>query len=155
MILGLSHEVTGYVHLAEDGVLRSYDGGENVIDYVRLNNAQIQHYVAKFASTFNVSQMDELYSAFNGVNGHDVVNENQLTNPPAWLRHRPQSSEMGNQSRSRNADTKAALQDRDTFCAGYICFSAGICNAFGCTICILLGGPNWKTGLGYPGICWF
>ena len=65
----------GVFHLGADGVVRSYHPNGTVLDYAKLSPAQI-------AARLKIWGKDEnLTEAFEGVNGHDVVDEEQLLNP--------------------------------------------------------------------------
>ena len=63
----------GIVSLGADGVLRSICPNLTVLSYEKLNNNQIQKLVDSYGRDDNLSK------AFEGVDGHDVVDQEQLT----------------------------------------------------------------------------
>jgi hypothetical protein len=72
----------GFVHLAGDGVARSYAANNTVIDYAALSNSQIQQVISQLPA----SHQKHLEQVFEGVDGYDVTDKSQLLEPPPWLR---------------------------------------------------------------------
>ena len=69
----------GVVALGADGVVRSFGPNLTVISYAKLHDHQIQKLVK------NLGQNDELDKLLKGVNGHDVVDYEQLVHPGKHL----------------------------------------------------------------------
>ena len=69
----------GVFHLGKDGVMRSYHGNGTCAGYVKLDASQIQRFLDHNGRT------DELTKIFEGVNGHDVTDQEQLMKPANWL----------------------------------------------------------------------
>ena len=65
----------GYLHVADDGVARSYDRNDVVINFVRLTNEQLMQLSPQLPAPFQ-KDLDHLHEVFDGVNGLDVVDEN-------------------------------------------------------------------------------
>ncbi|KAL2855306.1 hypothetical protein BJY01DRAFT_204419 [Aspergillus pseudoustus] len=84
LALTLPHDLSGegFVHLGDDGVLRSYNGAGLVLGYHALDPDQI----AQYNSGFPISAQEHLREVFKGVNGRAVTDPAQLTNPVAELR---------------------------------------------------------------------
>lgn len=70
----IKHEY-GMKHLGTDGVLRSFAPNGTVLDYVKLNSTQVQQMIDRY------SRDDYLTEAFDGVDGHNVIDQEQLMNP--------------------------------------------------------------------------
>ncbi|OAP64480.1 hypothetical protein AYL99_00452 [Fonsecaea erecta] len=71
----------GFIHLGDDGVLRSFDGDLKVVAYQPLTPDQITAYIDRT----NEERRPHLREVFEGVDGRDVVDEEQLTNPAPGL----------------------------------------------------------------------
>jgi methylmalonyl-CoA mutase N-terminal domain/subunit len=74
----------GFVHVADDGVARSYAANNTVIDYAALSNSQIQQMISQLPASYQ-EHLEHLRQVFEGVNGYDVANKSQLLTPPPWL----------------------------------------------------------------------
>ncbi|THC91262.1 hypothetical protein EYZ11_009281 [Aspergillus tanneri] len=103
----------GYFHIANDGVARSYDGNDIVIDYVPLSNDQLMQLLSNLPEPWQ-KELDHLHSIFDGVDGLQVVDENQLLNPPAWLRRIVDREAP--RSRNPKRDVESLLEARDWYC---------------------------------------
>ncbi|KAL8820920.1 MAG: hypothetical protein Q9191_007416 [Dirinaria sp. TL-2023a] len=79
LLAGLKYHDFGIRHFADDGVVRSYAPNGTVLDYVKLNAAQVQEMVDRRGRD---DHLDEVY---RGVDGHNVTDEKQCTNPPDHL----------------------------------------------------------------------
>lgn len=69
----------GMKHLGDDGVLRSFAPNGTVLDYVKLNASQVQQMVDLYGRN------DHLTEVFDGVDGHNVSDHEQLVNPGEHL----------------------------------------------------------------------
>lgn len=139
-ISSLAYSEEGYLQLAADGVLRSYDGSENVIDYARLSNEQIRAHITNLSPVFS-NVTEHLNETLWNVNGLDVIDEAQLTNPPGWLRRPPP------QTINPGIDVKRAIQGRQwEACPGMLCIGTLQCQASGCDYCQFWNGE-------YLGMC--
>lgn len=71
----------GFVHLADDGVLRSYAPNGTVIDFVQLTPEQISKQLTSLPYDYYVKHVDHLNEVFRGVDGFDVTNATLLMHP--------------------------------------------------------------------------
>ncbi|BDD54908.1 hypothetical protein MAP00_000481 [Monascus purpureus] len=131
----LKKDPEGYSHIADDGVARAYDGNDAVIDYVRLSNDQLMQLLLDLPESWQ-KELDHLHSVFDGVDGLQVVDENQLLNPPAWLR--PAVNRAAPQSRNPKRDVESLLETRSYYCKGQFCMSPEACQFLGCSNCNFL-----------------
>lgn len=123
----------GYSHIADDGVARAYDENDVVIDYIPLTNDQLKHLLSNLPEAWK-SKADHLHAVFDNVDGRNVVDEEQLLNPPAELRI--SFDPPGPQSK-RDVDSplEATLEARDWYCRGQPCTRSPACQVLGCSSC--------------------
>lgn len=79
LMAGMTKHDHGMKHLGDDGVLRSFAPNGTVLDYVKLNASQVQQMVDLYGRD------DYLTEVFDGVDGHNVTNHEQLVNPGEHL----------------------------------------------------------------------
>ncbi|PYH93846.1 hypothetical protein BO71DRAFT_450454 [Aspergillus ellipticus CBS 707.79] len=77
IINNLPQDPNGLIQLGTDGVLRSLDAENQVMAYFPLDPQQIQDFNANFPQ----SQQASLTQTFDGVDGRDVTDRNQIYNP--------------------------------------------------------------------------
>lgn len=77
---------TGFVHVAADGVARSYNQFGQVLDYVQLDSAKLDKFVASLPPTMPEEEKSEYKDLLAGVNGFDVKSKAQLASLSARLR---------------------------------------------------------------------
>lgn len=77
---------SGVVHIANDGVARSYAENGTVIDFIQLSPAAINSFIATLPPTMSAEQKEEIKETFAGVNGFDVKDKTRLLAPAASLR---------------------------------------------------------------------
>ena len=133
----LKHDPQGYSHIADDGVVRSYNADHQVIDYAPLSNAQILEYMNQLPKSYD-SELEHLHLVFDNVNGHEVTDSDQLTDPPAWLRRPALSQASDTTSDTTSPQRAASLEGRDNFCSGRPCSSDAACQFLGCGGCTFL-----------------
>ncbi|KAL4860810.1 hypothetical protein BDV12DRAFT_181082 [Aspergillus spectabilis] len=79
----------GFTHLATDGVLRSFDGDRNVLDYKPLSPEEIALVLEEWPPTLH----NQLREMFKGVDGRNVKNVEQFIHPhPDLMPPEPTSS---------------------------------------------------------------
>ncbi|KAK0661846.1 Lactobacillus up-regulated protein [Lasiodiplodia hormozganensis] len=83
IIRALKIDDDGFVHTGDDGVTRSYNANNEVIDYYQTDPQQLEMLVNFWPI---VTDKDHLRQIFNGVDGRVVVNEDTLLHPPEELR---------------------------------------------------------------------
>jgi hypothetical protein len=141
-IKALEKDPNGHVHIADDGVIRSYDGNDVVISYVPLGDEQIKTLLANLPEPWQ-KESEHLHAVFDKVNGHDVSNKTQLVDPPTWLRPLKLARSL-----EVHYPDKSLLEGRDDwYCRGQPCTSSTACQFLGCSACtfidqILPGGAG-------------
>lgn len=130
---GLVLHPKGHLHLADDGVVRSYNDEGVVVDYVRLSNAQISEYLDGIKLSYSSSDMRHFQEIFDNVDGLNVTDREQLANPPSWLRP------LALSARTRNPifDVVGSLQERQSRCVRLSCSSNEDCHFHFCFACLL------------------
>ncbi|KAK1063500.1 hypothetical protein LTR12_006612 [Friedmanniomyces endolithicus] len=103
---GILIDPLGFIHVANDGVERSYDANGTVIDYRRLSNDQL----TRMAATLSTEMMD----VWKNVDGNDVTSNSQIFNPPPALRPTAPTAEGLQQSVNEVAAMKKLLEGRTT-----------------------------------------
>lgn len=79
----------GFIHLATDGVLRSFDGDRNVLDYKPLSPDEIALVLDEWPPTLH----SQLRRMFYGVDGRNVKDVEQFIHPnPDLMPPEPTSS---------------------------------------------------------------
>lgn len=79
LMAALGKHDQGIVHLGDDGVLRSFAPNGTVLEYVKLSTNQIQQMLDSHGRT------DHLTEVYDGVDGREVTDLEQLTNPGEHL----------------------------------------------------------------------
>ena len=140
------------MHVADDGVARSYDEENTVIDFVGLTNAQLMQIIAQLPNALK-NETEHLHTVFDAVNGSAVVDEGQLRNPPSWLRP-AKMSEVGqrsepSQSRSFARNVESTLDARDYYCVGQPCTTSAACRFLGCSVCLSVDSIGGTFAVGF------
>ena len=125
----------GFIHWADDGIVRSYAPDESVVDAVRLNNTELIHHFST-QSNFHEEMNAHMLEIYEGKSGHDV-SEEHLFDPPDMIR--PHPSHFGDSLQSRNEllAIKEELLDKRAYpaCHGKPCYSSDWCRLNGCISC--------------------
>ena len=142
MALNMTTDGNGYIHLADDGVARSYSANGTVIDFRKLTNKQIWQHISKHQHQFNQNLTDHLTQVYANTSGFDVNDEQQIWNPPAELRVKAGNSTTTTGSLTSpnpSAEAEKALKDRAIGdCIGRLCTYQLWCVAQGCDGCIFM-----------------
>ncbi|OJD19858.1 hypothetical protein AJ78_00218 [Emergomyces pasteurianus Ep9510] len=80
ILLNLVTVSNGFVHVADDKIVRSYDEDGTVLDYVRLSDDQLEEVLRQYPDSFR----EHLYAIWDGINSLEV-DEEQIWNPPPHL----------------------------------------------------------------------
>lgn len=67
----------GFVHIADDGVVRAYAANGTVIDYVKLSNSQLRAFVDSLPPSIQ-DQREHLLDIWGDVDGNKVTDEGQI-----------------------------------------------------------------------------
>ncbi|KAK4500639.1 hypothetical protein PRZ48_008828 [Zasmidium cellare] len=167
------YDQDGFVHMADDGVLRSYAANGTIIDALPFNNAQIKRMIA-VAPGHIAPMRDHLLSVYDTVDGHDVHPDHHL-NPPREMRHHkhggPEPYEndemyeemdrLYEQSENEFEIVKRTLEGRPSFCIGRQCTTTAACGRLGCVVCMtwdLARDRNtycfYEAATAQPGVWW-
>ena len=71
----------GVMHFGDDGVLRSYDGAKQVIDYFQLSPEQVHAFIERSKP----HEKDHLWQVMGGADGRKVC-QDEIFNPPDHIR---------------------------------------------------------------------
>ncbi|KAH8817454.1 hypothetical protein F5884DRAFT_748919 [Xylogone sp. PMI_703] len=132
----------GVVHIADDGVVRSFAGNGTVLAYHALSPTQLGGIIN---STTNPDMKHHLQEVWTGVDGRSV-DPSQLSNPPAEL---VDTLPMFSKSEKRSSGKVQSTRETNTFadvgrrtpCFNIACETAADCRRLtGCelSICILI-----------------
>ncbi|KAK0263106.1 hypothetical protein LTR35_017626 [Friedmanniomyces endolithicus] len=142
---GILIDPLGFIHVADDGVERSYDANGTVIDYRRLSNNQL----TRMAATLST----EVQDVWKNVDGNDVTSDSQIFNPPPALRPTAPTAEGLQQSVNEVAAMKKLLEGRTVgpaigypttppLCTTLSCYKHQTCRMFGCSWCWITASSN-------------
>ena len=138
------------LHISDDGLARSYAGNGTVLDYVALSPSQL---TAAVALTSPSHPSDDVHpnAVWEGVDGRDVTDHDQIWNPPAHLQpfggfplHRPAAAGDAGATgpgsvttgTSEKGDGVRVPRDLPP-CAGAPCWTSDECLFKGCSLCIV------------------
>lgn len=133
----------GFVHIADDGVARSYTANNTVIDYAPLSNEQLKQMISGLPASVKENQ-EHLHQVFDGVDGYDMTDKKQIFEPPVWLQPASFGQTNQPQSRSEAQEAAAALLDKRQVCLGKSCTSTTVCQSFGCSSCSTFDKANFR-----------
>jgi hypothetical protein len=138
----LKIDATGVLSVGEDGVLRSYTGDLEVVDYRQLDPEQV--------ATFGRQQLDAwtlgggdipdsvLALVQKSIDGRLVTEEDDLIHPT----EKPRLGDKPSSRESRNPKPFDDLIARQSAaCAGSYCEDLPTCTARGCNACYFPNGP--------------
>ncbi|TKA23856.1 hypothetical protein B0A50_06991 [Salinomyces thailandicus] len=138
VIQSMVHDADGDIHIGDDGVARSYTANGTVIDFRKLSNAQI---LAMTSSLPPMLQHKAEYfnTIFAGVSGHDVHDNIQIWDPPAWLRASNFDDDKAQKSANPQHDMKRQSYTMGgLYCRGQPCSTHTACQIMGCHSCVFV-----------------
>lgn len=126
----------GFVHVAGDGIARSYDGEGNVIDHHVLNNAQLLGHAADMFGDSETGRY--LQHIWANVDGNNVPEEHRM-NPPDSLK--PEQFRAGKEDQTPNEarqveDELLGKRATPPRCYKMFCHDTNSCRVAGCYACI-------------------
>lgn len=154
----LRQEDDGLIHLADDGVLRSYAANGTVLDARQLDNAQIMAFIKDRERHPNMtpSILQHFHDVFQGVSGFDVTDPDHLLNPPAELRPPRLSNRQVSPPQSRHVAGEILSTFRHyrkrapPLCNEATCNSKSDCTRLGCdNSCPIIVVDFSSLGWGY------
>ncbi|GLA53921.1 hypothetical protein CBS147343_3391 [Aspergillus niger] len=126
IINNIPQSPNGVLYLGSDGVLRSIDAANRVVSYQQLSPQQISQYIQ------NLPQRDaaRLQRVFQGVDGRDVTDLDQLLNPDS-----DQLPPTATSTVSQSLPTGTQMPNQD-MCRNVGCTSQNTCRQNGCNSCL-------------------
>ena len=125
----------GFVHFGDDGVVRSYAGNGTVIDYASLSNEHLMETAQVNRPFISDQSYQHLLEVWDGVDGNNVKDANQIFDPPASIRPPPSDfTQPQDQSEALVAGTED-LNVRQFACVGTRCRLSRNCRIAGCNGC--------------------
>lgn len=125
----------GFVHTGDDGVTRSYNANNEVIDYHRTSPQQLEMLVDFWPIA---TDKDHLRQVFDGVDGRTVVNEDTILHPPEELKPAaipdPDSSSI-DPALLEKRNVVQRLDPRQQYCLHKACTTSTACRTLGCRLC--------------------
>lgn len=140
VVKDLKTDVTGALSVGPDGVLRSFAGNLEVIDYRQLDPEQVLWFGKQQLSAWsNRAEIPDSVTALvqDTIDGRLVTNEELLLHPIEKPQIGKKSSST--QSEKRNADDLFIRQSAS--CSGTYCESIEDCIPRGCNACYFPNGP--------------
>ncbi|TKA80649.1 hypothetical protein B0A55_01874 [Friedmanniomyces simplex] len=150
---GMLLDPLGFVHVADDGVERSYAANGTVIDYRQLSNDQLMKMTMNLPAAMQHLQ-GHLSDVWKGVDGNSVTSKSQFFDPPAHLRPAEPTAEDVQQSVNELVAMKKVLEGRSIpyppvtvmppICHNMSCTNTINCQLFDCDECYLWRGFTRK-----------
>ncbi|RHZ63550.1 hypothetical protein CDV55_104648 [Aspergillus turcosus] len=145
----LELDLQGFVHVADDGIARSYRPDGTVLDYAPLTNEQLLQLIPMYDDEAAQKHLKEVWK---GVNGYDVVDMKQIFEPRADLLPLEFShpdvwaAELAELTPIDLNPATEALEGRQLYCRGKRCTTSGACRYMGCHRCGYFDSmnPRWK-----------
>ncbi|KAI9933948.1 hypothetical protein ASPWEDRAFT_734587 [Aspergillus wentii DTO 134E9] len=148
LIHGLNQHDDGFVHIADDGVARSYSRDGAVLDVARLHARHLEAYADHYARAIGDPAVKRhLTGIWGGINARDVADED-LFNPPDHLKPREFRENATDDEDEDDADEYdhsaveqspneegAAFKRTEPFCVGRPCGTTAMCRNTGCHTC--------------------
>ena len=149
-MMGMTFADDGFVQIGDDGVVRSWNGEGEVIDYVRLDNAELLDSLSAVARVQDEAKLVEAYSRLATANGYSVPDD-EVFNPPAHIKPSRFSDDTAMEKRTANAKVSAnpaqvlgkrqmPAPPRPPRCHGRACFDTAACRTVGCSQCMIWSG---------------
>ncbi|KAK3066676.1 hypothetical protein LTR53_016877 [Teratosphaeriaceae sp. CCFEE 6253] len=112
-LIKMKQDPDGISHVAQDGVMRSYDGEGNVIDAFPMTNAQLLTF-AKSQPGNDPVERQQLLDVWRDVDGHEVTSYAQMFHPPKHLRPPKLDDDDVEQSINEAVALKGYLEGRSS-----------------------------------------
>ncbi|KKZ65991.1 hypothetical protein EMCG_08244 [[Emmonsia] crescens] len=137
VIKGLKTVSTGLLHVGADAILRSYDGDGKVIDYARVDTAQLKAIMNRYSK----EDQERLQGVWANVDS-SLVDEEQIWNPPQHLISPLVSGGPSVNGQSKPRRPNVLAPEWFHFCSEYNCHTAADCawHDRDCHNCIALEG---------------
>ena len=139
----------GFLHLGNDGVMRSYAPNGTVIDVLCLTNAELLDHTHRLLAGADVK--DTLRNNWAGVSGKDALDEH-LFNPPNHILpsvfRSDHEAREAHQSRNEAHEVEAGLRGRQSGPddGPLLCRSAPCTRSFACIVMLCRACEWFETG---------
>ncbi|KAJ4322897.1 hypothetical protein N0V94_002160 [Neodidymelliopsis sp. IMI 364377] len=140
VIKDLKTEATGALSVGPDGVLRSFAGNLEVIDYRQLDPEQVLWFGKQQLSAWaNDAVIPDSVSALvqGTIDGRLVTDEDLLLNPS----EKPKIGKKHSSTQSEKRNAEDLFIRQSGACAGSYCESINVCIPRGCMACFFPNGP--------------
>ncbi|KAI6868138.1 hypothetical protein KC323_g3215 [Hortaea werneckii] len=146
LISSMTVDDDGDIHVADDGVARSYAANGTVIDYRKLSHGQLLAMTGTLPPRLQ-DKSDYFANVFAKVSGLDVDDEDQIWNPSGHF-HGPSLPDAADHDADSSAGQSVNPHSkRQTFypafasplyCVGQPCTTNTACAIMGCSVCVYL-----------------
>lgn len=140
VVKDLKTDATGALSVGPDGVLRSFAGNLEVIDYRQLDPEQVRWFGKQQLSAWsNDAEIPESVSALvqGTIDGRLVTDETILLHPS----EKPQIGKKSSSTQSEKRSADDLFIRQSALCAGTTCGSLNDCIPRGCNACYFPNGP--------------
>ncbi|CAN9177437.1 unnamed protein product [Alternaria sp. RS040] len=140
VVKDLKTDATGALSVGPDGVLRSFAGNLEVIDYRQLDPEQVRWFGKQQLSAWsNDAEIPESVSALvqGTIDGRLVTDETLLLHPS----EKPQIGQKSSSTQSEKRSADDLFIRQSALCAGTTCGSLNDCIPRGCNACYFPNGP--------------
>ena len=140
VVKDLKTDATGALSVGPDGVLRSFAGSLEVIDYRKLNPEQVRWFgKQQLIAWSNDAEIPDSVSALvqGTIDGRLVTDETLLLHPS----EKPQIGKKSSSTQSEKRSADDLFIRQSALCAGTTCGSLNDCIPRGCNACYFPNGP--------------
>jgi hypothetical protein len=140
VVKDLKTDATGALSVGPDGVLRSFAGSLEVIDYRQLNPEQVRWFgKQQLIAWSNDAEIPDSVSALvqGTIDGRLVTDETLLLHPS----EKPQVGKKSSSTQSEKRSADDLFIRQSALCAGTTCGSLNDCIPRGCNACYFPNGP--------------
>ncbi|EEH20848.2 hypothetical protein PABG_03079 [Paracoccidioides brasiliensis Pb03] len=135
LIRELQTDPHGFTHVADDGIVRSFDSKGNVIAAVRMTNHELMQVASSQTDPEAKKHLEEVWAE---VNGHEVPEKDLFSPPNNILPTRLTNPEVQDhlqmvdfQKRNENGGLTPNVN-----CRAFTCRESAFCLSQGCTSCV-------------------
>ncbi|RMY03508.1 hypothetical protein D0867_10667 [Hortaea werneckii] len=154
LISSMTIEDDGEIHIADDGVARSYAANGTVIDYRKLSHGQLLSMTGALPPNLQ-DKSDYFANVFAKVSGLDVDDEDQIWSPSGHL-HGPSLPDAADHDTDADSTPGQSVNPHSkrqsfppsfaipVYCYGQPCTTNTACEFMGCSACIYLDQQKKK-----------
>ncbi|EER36683.1 hypothetical protein I7I53_11651 [Histoplasma capsulatum var. duboisii H88] len=140
MIYNIQKDTNGFLHLGDDGILRSYDEHNNVLDYRKFNKTHLTT-VTNWYSNEGQIHLSTIWKD---------TDEIEIQKDQIWFPSKKLQPFSFSQQSVFSSQPHLALKARDTniVCSLITCRTTSLCQGFGCSDCFVV--DHHETGICLP-----